>query len=103
MLNKYKPSALSIGALSSIFAAVATSFFVAFTPVSAARLDGCSPSAPENQDILGSVWKSKCLKASVNSVWTDVCNNLTLKEAKKASSKNECWKLMSQEEYAKQK
>lgn len=26
----------------------------------AERLDGCNPSAPENQSITGAVWKSKC-------------------------------------------
>lgn len=70
---------------------------------SAARLDGCDPSAKENQNILGSEWKSKCLNASVNSVWEEICDKMTLGEAKKSSSQNGCWKLISQERFSKQK
>jgi hypothetical protein len=73
------------------------------SPVSAARLDGCDPSAKENQAILGADWKSKCLNASVNSVWEEICDKMTLGEAKKSSSQNGCWKLISQERFSKQK
>jgi hypothetical protein len=79
------------------------SFFLVPTNANAARLDGCDPSATENQSIVGSVWKSKCLNASVNSVWEAICNDMTLKDAKKTSSQNGCWKLFSRAEYAKQK
>jgi hypothetical protein len=81
----------------------AVHFSFSSTPVIAARLDGCDPSATENQGITGAVWKAKCLNAGVNSVWQKECDTMTLKDAKKSSSQNGCWKLMSQAEYAKQK
>lgn len=69
----------------------------------AERLDGCNPSAPENQSITGAVWKSKCLNAKVHAVWLTEYNTMTLAEAKKTSAKNGAWKLFSQIEYAKTK
>lgn len=41
----------------------------------AERLDGCNPSAPENQSITGAVWKSKCLNAKVHAVWLTEYND----------------------------
>jgi hypothetical protein len=82
---------------------MAVSDLIITSPVSAARLDGCDPSAKENQTILGAEWKSKCLNASVNSVWEEICDKMTLGEAKKSSSQNGCWKLISQERFSKQK
>lgn len=49
----------------------------------AERLDGCNPSAPENQSITGAVWKSKCLNAKVHAVWLAEYDTMTLAEAKK--------------------
>jgi hypothetical protein len=82
---------------------IAASNLIITSPASAARLDGCDPSAKENQAILGADWKSKCLNASVNSVWEEICDKMTLGEAKKSSSQNGCWKLISQERFSKQK
>lgn len=69
----------------------------------AVRLDGCNPSAPENQKVTGAVWKAKCLNGKVSAVWLSSYNTMTLAEAKKTSSKNGAWKLFSQNEYMKQK
>ena len=99
-----KKTHVSLFATSFALANVMTvNTLISISPASAARLDGCDPSAKENQTTLGADWKSKCLNASVNSVWEDICDKMTLGEAKKSSSQNGCWKLMSQERFSKQK
>lgn len=69
----------------------------------AVRLDGCNPSAPENQNVKGSEWKARCLNGKVSAVWLSEYDDMTLAQAKKTSSKNGAWKLFSQNEYMKQK
>lgn len=88
--------------MKKMFLVIAT-MCVAICANAAERLDGCNPSARENQSITGAVWKSKCLNAKVNEVWLASYDNMTLAEAKRTSSKNGAWKLFSQIEYAKTK
>jgi hypothetical protein len=94
---------LSVVAIAAPIASLVLVTVTSFPSYAASRLDGCDPSASENQSVIGSTWKSKCLNASVNSVWEDICNDMTLAQARKTSSKNGCWKLMSRLEYAKTK
>lgn len=82
---------------------IAVAALVNVSSASAARLDGCDPAAPENQQIKGSAWRAKCLNGNVREVWEEICNDMTLADAKKSSKNNGCWKLMSDGRFAKQK
>jgi hypothetical protein len=86
-----------------LISAMAVGTLVNTSPASAVRLDACDPSDKANQQIKGSAWRGKCLNAGVREVWQDICNEMTLEDAKKSSSQNGCWKLFSDGRFAKQK
>ena len=102
ILSRFKSQAKppSVGIL--VLLTLSLAFFSSMT-VMAARLPGCDPSAMENQSMKGIEWKSKCLNGSVNAVWDNACDEMSLAQAKRTSSQNGCWKLFSRVEYAKQK
>lgn len=89
--------------MNKLFLGLMLSMFMVTGAYANERLDGCNPSAPENQSVTGAVWKSKCLNAKVHAVWRAEYDTMTLAEAKKTSAKNGAWKLFSQIEYAKTK
>lgn len=87
----------------TLFSTMAINTLISTNSASAVRLDACNPSDDNNQGIKGSVWRGKCLNAGVREVWEEICNEMTLKDAKKSSSQNGCWKLFSDGRFAKQK
>lgn len=54
--------------MNKLFLGLMLSMFMVTGAYANERLDGCNPSAPENQSITGAVWKYKCLNAKVHAV-----------------------------------